>query len=318
MPAETHTMPKARQEPHGPSRWFTVPAPLARLFKKFPILTYPPNEMPARSPNVRDVATLFIFISEDDALKGLPSFNPSCLKWQTFLKLASVHFGVLPSNNHASPSGALPFLLHHTGSNNSKPPPPVPSSRLEQYALDHGTPTVPDIPFHLLEAYETLLDYRIRDAWLYAMYLAPANAALLARLYLKPASSSRVVRKVQRHQLRRAAEAEILRLSGRPAVDPALLYRGAEEAFGALESLLGEGPWFFDSSKPVLFDAAVFAYTHLILDEGLEWGDRRLADILNKFPGLVSHRNRIFQRCWGPRNQPKFDRDVGPPIAPTA
>jgi len=64
------------------SGWFAIPAPLARLFKKFPLLTYPPNELPARSPGIRDVPTLYVFISDEDALKGLPSFNPSCLKWQ--------------------------------------------------------------------------------------------------------------------------------------------------------------------------------------------------------------------------------------------
>ena len=64
------------------SGWFKVPTILARLFKRFPLLTYPPNELPARSPRLRDLPALYVFISEEDALRGLPSFNPSCLKWQ--------------------------------------------------------------------------------------------------------------------------------------------------------------------------------------------------------------------------------------------
>ena len=64
------------------SGWFKIPAPLARLFNRFPLLTYPPNELPVRSPTQRNLPALYVFISEEDALRGLPSFNPSCLKWQ--------------------------------------------------------------------------------------------------------------------------------------------------------------------------------------------------------------------------------------------
>jgi hypothetical protein len=59
-----------------------IPAPLQRLFDSFPLTTYPPNELPVRSPAPSRLPTLHVFISERDALKGSPSFNPSCLKWQ--------------------------------------------------------------------------------------------------------------------------------------------------------------------------------------------------------------------------------------------
>ena len=68
--------------PSSSSGWFKIPTPLARLFNRFPLLTYPPNELPARSPRLRDLPALYVFISEEDALRGMPSFNPSCLKWQ--------------------------------------------------------------------------------------------------------------------------------------------------------------------------------------------------------------------------------------------
>lgn len=77
---------QARPRAQETQGWFAIPAPLARLFKKFPLLTYPPNELPARSPAARDVSTLYVFISDEDALRGLPSFNPSCLKWQVSFK----------------------------------------------------------------------------------------------------------------------------------------------------------------------------------------------------------------------------------------
>lgn len=310
--------------------WFTIPAPLARLFKKFPLLTYPPNELPARSPQARDVATLYVFVSDNDALKGLPSFNPSCLRWQTFLRLAGVDCRIVSSNNHASPTGALPFLIpasssssspqnaggptdlvsgssssSNSSSNNNKKAAqtsslaPVTSGKLEQYALDRRTATISEVPSHKLEAYQALLEHRIRNAWLYALYLSPSNAALLSELYIAPASASPVVRTTLLYQLRHAAESEITKSTGSPAVRPSALYAGVKQAFESLATVLGDGDWFFGTESPSIFDATVFSYTHLILDEALPWEDRTLAEIVKEFPALVAHRDRIYQRCWG-------------------
>ncbi|KAI1129162.1 hypothetical protein F5Y10DRAFT_276987 [Nemania abortiva] len=290
---------KARLRAQETSGWFAIPAPLARLFKKFPLLTYPPNELPARSPDARDVPTLYVFISEEDASKGLPSFNPSCLRWQTFLRLAGVDFCLRSSNNHGSPTGALPFLLPPSTPTNPRPQRPIPSNKIEQYGLDNGKSRLPRDIGSKLEAYESLLDHRIRNAWLYTLYLSPANAGLLANLYITPTTTSGLVRATVAYQLRHAAEREILRSTGKPAVDPAALYRGAKEAFSALDAVLGDETWFFGNEVPGLFDATVFSYTYLILDNGLAWKNRQLNDILQEFPRLVSHRNRIFQRCWG-------------------
>ncbi|KAI0107159.1 hypothetical protein GGR51DRAFT_157757 [Nemania sp. FL0031] len=291
---------KTRLRTQEPSGWFTIPVPLARLFKKFPLLTYPPNELPARSPDIRDVPTLYVFISEEDAEKGLPSFNPSCLRWQTFLKLAGVDFCLRSSNNHGSPTGALPFLLPPSTPTNPRLQRPIPSNNLEQYGLDNGKVKLPKNTSSRLEAYESLLDHRIRNAWLYTLYLSPANASILAKLYITPTTTSGLVRATLAYQLRHAAEREILRSTGKDAVDPAALYQGAREAFSALDAVLGDERWFFGSKVPGLFDATVFSYTHLLLDESLAWGNRRLSEILQDYPGLVDHRNRIFQSCWGP------------------
>ncbi|KAI8966624.1 hypothetical protein F5Y11DRAFT_109956 [Daldinia sp. FL1419] len=282
----------------GASGWLTIPAPLARLFKKFPLLTYPPNELPIRSPRARDVATLYVFISDKDALNGLPSFNPSCLKWQTFLKLAGVDFQVIPSNNHASPTGALPFLIPSSSPDAFATSRPIPSNKLEHYAAENGTHKLPEVPSLKLEAYESLLDHRIRNAWLYSLYLSRPNSALLSHLYVAPVSSSHIVKTTVLYQLRYAAEAEILRSIGTQAVDSRKLYVEVREAFEALSTVLGSGDWFFDALEPSLFDATVFSYTHLLLDEGLAWEDKRLSEIVSEFPNLVEHRNRILQRCW--------------------
>jgi metaxin len=61
---------------------FAVPTPIKQLFDIFPLLTYPVNDLPQRAPQDRNKHVLYIFTSEDGALKGLPSYNPACLKWQ--------------------------------------------------------------------------------------------------------------------------------------------------------------------------------------------------------------------------------------------
>jgi metaxin len=61
-----------------------VPRPLQQLFDLVPLVTYDANALPARSQSATSgqLPTLYVFASEHDALHGLPSFNPGCLKWQ--------------------------------------------------------------------------------------------------------------------------------------------------------------------------------------------------------------------------------------------
>jgi hypothetical protein len=70
---------------------FSIPGPVKRLFDKVPVLTYAPNELPQRTPRPTRLPTLYVFIKEEDAAAGRPSFNPSCLKWQvSYAQMASV------------------------------------------------------------------------------------------------------------------------------------------------------------------------------------------------------------------------------------
>ncbi|KAL8357638.1 hypothetical protein RB601_009203 [Gaeumannomyces tritici] len=319
-----------------------IPAPLQRLFDAFPLATYPPNDLPARCPlpAERDLPTLHVFISDEDAARGRPSFNPTCLKWQTFLKIAGVDLRLVSSTNHASPSGALPFLLPPIVAaadppvSSKSPPPtspnpaPIPAHKLQAYARAHGTTTTttttttaPPPPGQQAAAaaepaYAALLDHAVRRAWLHALYVSPANAPLAARLYLAPASRHPLVRSALRAKLRAAAAAELA--STRNGVDPppeAELYADARAALAALAQQLlppeteteveEEGSrtpssgWFFGAAAPGMFDAAVFAYTHLLLPgSGLEWVDRRLPEVVEAFPALVAHRARMLARLW--------------------
>lgn len=70
------------QTPETSPTWFTTPRPIRRLFDKFPLRIYPVNELPQRSPRIRERHSLWVFTTDEDAQLGAPSFNPGCLKWQ--------------------------------------------------------------------------------------------------------------------------------------------------------------------------------------------------------------------------------------------
>ncbi|EHK25481.1 uncharacterized protein TRIVIDRAFT_85265 [Trichoderma virens Gv29-8] len=299
-----------------PSRpgWFAVPAPVRELFKLFPLTTLPAESLPERAPErTRPRPCLYVFARTlEDARSGRPSFNPQCLKWQTFLRIAGVQVHLVPSNNHASPSGALPFLLPPTTqtptsekestttpSSNAvtKPTVPLTGAKIHRYAKDNSPrETLPDSPPSRTEAYEALLLQSLRPAWLYALYLHNSNTHLLKSLYLPP---SPILHLPSLHTLRNAATDEILNTTRRALIDPPQLLADATDALRSLSALLAGDDWFFGQPGPGLFDAEVFAYTYLILDEAFGWADDySLAQCLAKFDNLVEHRRRLYERCW--------------------
>lgn len=210
------------------------------------------------------------------------SCNP---RVQAYLRFAAVPHALAPSTNHASPTGSLPFLqpaLPSSPEHRLDPRLllPIPSSRLDSYARQHGsapshpaaspsssdttTTTTPDQRHRRQQAYQSLLDHPIRNAWLYALYLAPANEPLLRNLYVDRVSRAALVRATTLHQLRAAARAEIAKagpaavtadrawslsgnvgdlltwaLGGRATIDADKIYDDARRALGALETLLG-------------------------------------------------------------------------------
>ncbi|KAH8699561.1 hypothetical protein BGZ61DRAFT_493620 [Ilyonectria robusta] len=280
--------------------WFAVPAPVRGLFDIFPLRVYGPEALPVRSPAAtRTRPALYVFIADDDAPHGLPSFNPSCLKWQTLLRIAGVDVDIVPSNNHASPSGALPFLLPPSSSS-QRPPVPLTGEKIYKYALEHTARELPDVTSPRLEAYQALLTQNIRPAWLHALYLIPANAPLLTNLYLP---SSALLRASLHHTLHAAATSEILKTTRCTHISPPQLYADAAAALRSLSAILADDNWFFGASGPGLFDADVFAYTYLMLDDALAWRDTALAGCLDGLHNLRRHRNRLYERCWGEKAQ---------------
>lgn len=86
-------------------------------------------------------------------------------------------------------------------------------------------------------------------------------------------------------------------------VDAAVLIKEATEAFEALSALLQRDEWFFGAKEPGLFDASLFAYTQLILDEELGWRYNPLKEALEQHDKLVEHRGRILGSFYSDREE---------------
>lgn len=130
------------------------------------------------------------------------------------------------------------------------------------------------------------------------MYLSQNSTTIAEPLYILPTSRNSFVRLAISRELRLAAEAELAKFSS--IISDETLYNQASEAFAALETLLGKDDWFFGAQRPGLFDASVFAYTHLLLDDklGKGWVDTRLRDALMACRRLVAHRERILAKYF--------------------
>lgn len=292
-----------RSESAEQKPWLTTPVPIKRLFDNFPLLIYPANNLPSQAPVPNSEHALYIFTTASgSATSAAPSFNPSCLKWQAYLKFADIEFATVASNNHASPTGALPFLLSPCARDPLSSPTVVPSSKLErwvqqQQSHDSVPKKEPRQSMLRYEAYMALLDYPIRHAWLYTLYLIPSNfRAVAQRLYIDPTSHNPFVRSALAYQLRRSAKSELLKSA--TVIDVEDLFREAEKAWEALSELLGDDAYFFAQERPGLFDAAVFAYTHLLLDGEMGWVDTRMQRGLRSFGVLVEHRERLLGRYF--------------------
>ncbi|KAK2744934.1 hypothetical protein FQN57_004063 [Myotisia sp. PD_48] len=294
MSEEEPSVDASTQQPSA--SWFpSIPQPIKTIFDQFPLTTYPSNQAPLQYSTRPNEPRLYVFTTPEDARLGLPSINPQCLKWQTYLKFTDIEFRTVPSNNHASPNGVLPFLLPPKASTEETDVLlPIPSTRLQKWA-DAKACIDEDIENNMrLEAYSSLLDGKIRDAWLYTSYLnSPNFNSITRKAYILPSTSNSIVRKFLSYQLQSAARDQLTKTS--PYIDADDLLAEAKRAFDSLSILLGNDEYFFGQRKPGLFDASVFAYTHLILDEKLGWKHNLLAVYLKQNHNLVQHRDRLLE-----------------------
>jgi metaxin len=109
-------------------------------------------------------------------------------KQQTFLNIVGVDHRLISSNNHSSPTGSLPFLLPAVyGSNISQDSlTPIASNKFVKYATEHGD-KVEESSSMRYEAYQSLLDHRIRNAWVSMLFdCSMSSSDTFPALYVVP------------------------------------------------------------------------------------------------------------------------------------
>lgn len=277
--------------------WLSLPTPVRLVFDRFPWITYGEHELPQRSSNSRSNNLLHIFALDGESL----SPNPACLKWQLYLLINRIPFVTRASNNHASPTGALPFILPTVKSKRDPLPQAIPSSKIQRWSETQGAKE--ENANLKLEIYLSLIDQNVRNAWLYHLYLQGDNFESVARaLYVDNTSSNPLVRIALARQLQAAAKEQLLRT--RPFIDASEIYEQVDAAFVALSTLLGNQDFFSDANTPGLFDASLVAYTHLILHfadakraSRVRWKDDTLSCLLSRHKSLLAHRDKVLAFC---------------------
>ncbi|KAF8251085.1 hypothetical protein K440DRAFT_579538 [Wilcoxina mikolae CBS 423.85] len=272
--------------------FFPIPPLIRQIFDSFPLLTYPATPLPSGCPQPSQLPTLYVFSTPEDVSAGKPSFNPSCLKWQAYLKFCGVSYRTGVSNNHASPSGALPFLVPAGDAKQA-----VQASRLPQWASENArSPRECNLEDPEVKAFLALVDTRVRDAWLYALYLEPHNCHTLAQTLYR-STSVPAVNLLLSSELQKSAAAELRKCRPGGVVNGDDIYADADAAFSALSTVLGDDEWFFGAEEPGLFDATVFGYTHLILTLGWHEKEAAVARGVRRHKNLVAHERRVREFC---------------------
>jgi metaxin len=167
-------LPPTSKPSAAQSSWFALPPPLKYLFSRFPLLTLPSSPLPLRTAPHRNQHTLYIFTSHTDAARNAPSFNPTCLKWQTYLKILGVEFRTVGSNNHACPTGALPFLIPakgDKGTEEERRKGVVESEKLVKWCEEKGLKRE-ETGSARFDAYLALVNWRIRRAWVGSLFIS--------------------------------------------------------------------------------------------------------------------------------------------------
>lgn len=134
MTHATHGGAPAAQAPQQHRSLFDIPAPLKRIFDRFPLVTYDENQRPLRAPQDSAEQVLHVFTTAEDAKHGRPSFNPGCLKWQVWIRRGATGW----ENTDVGALGIPTFLRSFLQDSIFKQPcfairqPAVPHTRLDR------------------------------------------------------------------------------------------------------------------------------------------------------------------------------------------
>ena len=211
-------------------------------------------------------------------------------------------YRALASCNHASVSERLPFFIADPEAASPFDAPAASAREFGVWAAEQKDSWPRALELHY-DAYMSLLDNEIQRIWAcliifahllrlidwqqYHMYLTPNFDALTVPSYIGSQSASAIVNILSAWELRQAARRELLKHS--PKIDAESLYEDADRAFRALDNIMKRKREQNAPGGPSLLEASLFSYLFLLLELPREkWADRRLVDLLMKYPGLVA------------------------------
>lgn len=105
---------------------------------------------------------------------------------QAYLKFVGIDLEIVASNNHASPTGALPFLLPAHPLNTRVP---IPSNKVQKWAIEQVHCEEEQQLNARFDVYASLLDNRIRTAWVCVPYWGPLEFDLVFLKLIRAYSS---------------------------------------------------------------------------------------------------------------------------------
>ena len=187
----------------------------------------------------------------------------------------------------------------------------IPASELPQFIRTYATKPVPSDIDNESRKYLTLLDTQVRIAYIYSLCTFEKVAV---PLYVEPLSQNRGVRYCNAFTLRQAAMQEVLASinASSQTLQPQALLADAGQALSALSMCLKDADWFSiailskeqssaqhqEASRPGYLDAAVFAYSHAILNlfkGAVSPLAAQLYSDLQNHTNLVAHHQRLLR-----------------------
>ncbi|KAK9367215.1 hypothetical protein V1509DRAFT_627334 [Lipomyces kononenkoae] len=257
--------------------YMKVPRLIKTLFDKFPLVKYTDASLPSAcifpAPSEK-IGTVFVEATTDD------SIYPQSIRLLTILKLSGIFdkFTTIPSSSHAAPkSGTVPYIFLASRPKvkaDLLPRTLYPESKAFYLWLASIAPTLPEFDYVGQSPLLSLIDVRLRDAWVLTLYLYPLNyksifIPRLSQAYCQSDTSTSILPQIIAYTTLHDAQQLLRRSTGVPRITETIqksIIANAEEALDAFANLLVDsGKPYLDGDEPGALDASVYGYLDPIL-----------------------------------------------------
>ncbi|KAK9375668.1 uncharacterized protein V1513DRAFT_441593 [Lipomyces chichibuensis] len=265
------------QQPPSNVMYMKVPSLIKAVFDKFPVVKYAEAPLPSAcifpAPTEK-LGTVFVHAIGDDGI------YPQSIRLLTILKLAGVFdkFTTIPSSPHAAPkSGSVPYIFlpcRPKVDSDLLPRTIYPESKAFYRWLNSIAPSFPAFDAAQQNPLLSLVDVRLRDAWVLTLYLYPLNyrsifIPRLSHAYSQSDRSTSILPQILAYTTSHDAQKLLRRSTGVPRITETTqrsIIANAEEALDALANLLAVSETLYlNGDKPGVLDAAVYGYLWPIL-----------------------------------------------------